>query len=126
MYSNGYNIYKNNSINFASKEQLLLMLTDGLVKFSKIGRQAIKDKDIQKANDSLKRAQSIFSELMVSLDTNTGEWAKNLYNIYAYIKERLFDANMQKSVEIMDEIIPLIEDINNMWHEAYKQSIKNR
>ena len=126
MYPNGYNIYKNNSVNFASKEQLLLMLTDGMVKFSKIGRQAIKDKDIQKANDSLKRAQSIFSELMVSLDTNSGEWAKNLYNIYGYIKERLFDANMQKSVEIMDEIIPLIEDINNMWHEAYKQSIKNR
>ena len=126
MYPNGYNIYKNNSVNFASKEQLLLMLTDGMVKFSKIGRQAIKDKDIQKANDSLKRAQSIFSELMVSLDTNSGEWAKNLYNIYGYIKERLFDANMQKSVEIMDEIIPLIEDINNMWHETYKQAIKNR
>ncbi|MDD6794602.1 MAG: flagellar export chaperone FliS [Clostridiaceae bacterium] len=126
MYPNGYNIYKNNSVNFASKEQLLLMLTDGMVKFSKIGRQAIKEKDIQKANDSLKRAQSIFSELMVSLDTNSGEWAKNLYNIYGYIKERLFDANMQKSVEIMDEIIPLIEDINNMWHETYKQAIKNR
>ena len=31
MYSNGYNAYKVNSVNYASKEQLLLMLVDGAV-----------------------------------------------------------------------------------------------
>ena len=46
MYPNGYNVYKNNSVNYASKEQLLLMLTEGAVKFSKIARQAIIDKDV--------------------------------------------------------------------------------
>ena len=33
MYNNGYNAYKNNSVNYASKEQLLLMLVDGAVKY---------------------------------------------------------------------------------------------
>ena len=33
MYSNGYNIYKTNSVNYASKDQLLLMLVDGAVKY---------------------------------------------------------------------------------------------
>lgn len=124
MYSNGYNIYKNNSVNYASKEQLLLMLVEGAVRFCKVGRQAIIDKDIQKANDSLIRAQDIFTELMVSLDTNAGDWAVQLYRVYAFIKERLIAANMAKKVEIVDEVMPLVEDINNTWKEAYKRSKK--
>ena len=28
MYSNGYNIYKSNSVNYASKDQLLIMLVN--------------------------------------------------------------------------------------------------
>lgn len=124
MYSNGYNVYKNNSVNYASKEQLLLMLTEGAIKFCKMGRQAIIDKDIKKANDSLIRAQDIFSELMVSLDTSVGEWAVQLFRVYGFIKEQLIKANMTKNIEIMDEILPLVEDINETWKEAYKRSKK--
>ena len=124
MYSNGYNIYKSNSVNYASKEQLLLMLVDGAVKFTKIGRQAILDKDIQKANDSLKRVQDIFVELMSTLDRSAGDWAEKLFNVYLYIKDRLFEANIKKDSAIIDEIIPLIESIRDTWNEAYKLSKK--
>ncbi|ETI89127.1 MAG: Flagellar protein FliS [Clostridium butyricum DORA_1] len=124
MYSNGYNVYKNNSVNHASKEQLLLMLTEGAVKFCKIARQAIVDKDVKKAHDALVRTQDIFSELMVSLDTSVGEWAVQMFNIYAFIKDKLMEANIKKSIEIIDEILPLVEDINETWKEAYKRSKK--
>lgn len=124
MYSNGYNVYKNNSVNYASKEQLLLMLVEGAVKFCKIGRQAIVDKDIKKAHDALVRTQDIFTELMISLDKTAGEWAVQMFNVYEFIKEKLVEANMKKNVEIIDEILPLIEDINDTWKEAYKRSKK--
>lgn len=124
MYSNGYNVYKNNSVNYASKEQLLLMLTEGAVKFCKVARQAIVDKDIKKAHDALVRTQDIFSELMVSLDTSVGEWAVQMFNVYAFIKEKLIEANLKKSLEIIDEILPLVEDINETWKEAYKRAKK--
>lgn len=122
MYSNGYNVYKNNSVNYASKEQLLLMLVDGAVKFCKIARQAMVDKDIKKAHDALVRTQDIFSELMVSLDTTVGDWAVQLFRVYKFIKERLIEANMTKNLDIIDEILPLIEDINETWKEAYKRA----
>lgn len=124
MNANGYNVYKNNTVNYASKEQLLLMLVEGAVKFCKIARQAIVDKDIKKANDSLIRTQEIFSELMVSLDTTQGDWAVQLYDVYAFIKQRLFEANIKKSLEIVDEVLPLVEDINETWKEAYKRAKK--
>lgn len=124
MYSNGYNVYKNNSVNYASKEQLLLMLVEGAVKFCKIARQAIVDKDTKKAHDALIRTQDIFSELMVSLDTSVGEWAVQLFRVYEFIKGKLIEANISKSLEIIDEIFPLIEDINETWKEAYKRAKK--
>ncbi|MBD8045959.1 MAG: flagellar export chaperone FliS [Clostridium argentinense] len=124
-YSNAYNTYKNNSVNYASKEQLLLMLLDGAVKYAKIGRQAILDNDIQKKHDNIIRTQDIFYELMISLDRNAGgEWADNLYAVYEFINHRLVEANMKKDVKIMDEVIPLIEEIRNLWNEAYKLSVK--
>lgn len=124
MYSNGYNVYKSNSVNYASKEQLLLMLVDGAVKFTKIGRQAIIDKDVEKAHNSLVRVQDIFVELMSTLDRNAGDWAEKLFNVYVYIKDRLFEANIKKDVAIIDEILPLIEGIRDTWNEAYKISKK--
>lgn len=125
MYANGYNIYKNNSVNYASKEQLLLMLVEGAVKFAKIGRQAIIDKDIKKAHDSLTRTQDIFTELMVSLDRTNGDWTNDLYNVYGFIKDKLVQANMTKKLEVIDEVIPLIEDVNTLWQDVYKEAKKH-
>ncbi len=125
MYSNGFNAYKNNSVNYASKEQLLIMLVDGAVKFAKRGRLALVEKDIKGAHDNITRTQDIFTELKVSLDTNAGEWARNMFNIYGFINERLFEANIKKDVAIMDEVIPLIEEIRDTWNQAYKKSIAN-
>lgn len=122
MYSNGYNVYKNNSVNYASKEQLLLMLVEGAVKFTKRARQAILDKNIQKAHDSLKKTQDIFVELIVTLDLSKADWMGDLLDVYKYIKDKLFEANMKKDVKIIDEILPLIESVSKMWHDAYKIS----
>lgn len=122
MYPNGYNVYKNNSVNYASKEQLLLMLVDGAVKFSKIARQAIADKNVKLAHENIIKTEDIFTELRVSLDTSVGEWSQQMFEVYGFINQRLFEANMKKDIEIMDELIPLIEDVRNLWYEAEKKS----
>ncbi|MDU1444024.1 MAG: flagellar export chaperone FliS [Clostridium cochlearium] len=124
MYANNaYNAYKTNSVNYASKEQLLLMVVDGAVKFSKIAKQGIEEKDIKKAHENIVKTQNIFYELMATLDVEKGgEWAENLMKIYDFIIQRLLEANIKKDVKIMDEIIPIIEDIRDTWHEAYKIS----
>ena len=122
-YGNAFNTYKSNSVNFASKDQLLLMLVEGAGKFSKIGRQAIIDKDVKKAHENIVKTQNIFYELMATLDvTKGGEWAESLMKVYEFIARRLTDANIKKDVLIMDEIIPLIDDVRDTWTEAYKKS----
>ncbi|MSR91858.1 flagellar export chaperone FliS [Inconstantimicrobium porci] len=122
MYTQGYNVYKNNSVTYASKNQLLLMLVDGAVKFAKIARQAIVDRDIKKAHENIIKTEDIFTELRVSIDQSAGEWAVNMFNIYTFINEKLYQANISKDVKVMDEVIPLIEEVRDTWYEADKRS----
>lgn len=122
MYSNGYDVYKNNSINYASKDQLLLMIVDGAVKFSKRAELAIKEKNIMKAHENLIKTQDIFMELMVSLDKGAGEWAQQLYKVYVFIHDKLIEVNLKKDIDILQEVIPLIEDVRNLWYETYEKA----
>ena len=126
MHPNAYGVYKNNSVNFASKEQMLLMLLDGAVKFAKRGKLAIQENNIKLAHESITRTQDIFTELRVTLDTTAGEWAVSIDKVYEFINRRLFEANIKKDNSIMDEVIPLIEEVRDIWNEAYKVSVGQR
>lgn len=118
MYTtNPYNIYKQNSVNMASSQQLLLMLLDGAVKYTKIARMAILNKDIARAHKELVRVQDIFLELMITMDKNT-KYMEDLYNIYDFIKNELVKANIKKDITIIDNTLPLIEEIRDMWYEV--------
>ena len=118
MYTaNPYNIYKQNSVNMASSQQLLLMLLDGAVKYTKIAKMAILNKDIARAHKELVRVQDIFLELMITMDKNT-KYMEDLYNIYDFIKNELAKANIKKDITIIDNTLPLIEEIRDMWYEV--------
>ena len=118
MYTaNPYNIYKQNAVNMASSQQLLLMLLDGAVKYTKIARMAILNKDIARAHKELVRVQDIFLELMITMDKNT-KYMEDLYNIYDFIKNELAKANIKKDITIIDNTLSLIEEIRDMWYEV--------
>lgn len=123
MYNgNPYNAYKQNTVNLASKEQLLLMLVDGAVKYTKIARLAIEKKDIQLAHKELVRVQDIFTELMVTLDRTAGQAYEDLFRVYEYIKTKLVEANIKKDIKVIDEVLPLIENVRDTWHEVNKKA----
>lgn len=118
--ANPYNVYKQNSINMASKENLLIMLVDATVRCTKIARKAIEDRNIPLAHKELTRVQDIYIELMATLNMDGGDFTKDLYKLYEFVKDKLYEANIKKDVAIIDEVMPIIEEIRNMWHEASK------
>lgn len=123
MYNaNPYNAYKQNTVKMASKEQLLLMLVDGAVKYTKIARISIENRDIPRAHKELIRVQDIFTELMVTLDRTGGQVYEDLYRVYEYIKSRLVEANIKKDIKVIDEILPLIENVRDTWYEVSKKA----
>ena len=102
------------------------MLVGGAVKYTKIAKTAILDKNTQKAHRELIRVQDIFTELMVTLDQNAGQWAKDMYRVYDFVRYELSRANIRKDIQIIDNVLPVIEQIKDTWHEADKKSKEER
>lgn len=119
------NIYQQNSIKTASKEKLLLMLYEGLVRFLKISIIAIEEKNIEKANKYLKKSQAIITELMCSLNMEEGgEIAQSLMLMYDYMFRRVVEANFKKDKSIAEEVLHLTEELKDAFEQAYVMLIK--
>lgn len=126
MYNaNALNTYQHNSVNTASRERLLLMLFDGLIKFINQGIIGIEEKVIYKANTNLTKAQSIILELIASLDMEVGgEISKSLSVLYDYMYRRLIDANIKKDAAIAKEVLGFAEELKETFEEAYRLTKK--
>lgn len=111
--------YLQQKIMSAKPQELTMMLYDGLVRFLKQGKMFLKSDHIsfEKVNNSLQRGQSIINELRSTLDMDI-EISQNLDLLYDYMTRRLLDANLEKDVEILDEIIGLSEELRDTWKEA--------
>lgn len=118
---NPYDKYQQNSIMTATPEELTLMLYNGAIKFINKAKLSIEKKQMEGAHNNIIRAQDIITHLNVTLDMNY-EISKNLSQLYDFMLEKLVDANIKKSVEPLDEILPLIEDLRDTWKEAMKKA----
>ncbi|MGX9758133.1 flagellar export chaperone FliS [Clostridioides difficile] len=106
-----------------TQEELLLMLVDGAVKYTEIARNAIIEGNMEQTHKELVRVQNIFTELMVTLDQSVGQWARDMYRIYDFIRSELSMADIKKDIYIIDRILPVINDVRDTWYEA---SIKSK
>ncbi len=120
MLSNsGYNQYISNSINTATPEELTLMLYNGLVKFIMQAQSAAIVRDIEKANEAIKRAQAILVEFRSTLNMNY-EVSKHLESIYEYMHRQLLQANIKKDKDILEEVLGYAKDLRDTWTKAMK------
>lgn len=119
MAINAANAYKDMKINTASPAELTLMLYDGAIKFCNIAIVAIEKNDIKKANDNLKKAQRVITELRATLDFKYAV-AKDFDLVYDYIYRRLIDANIKKDTLIVEEALGYIREMRDTWKEVMK------
>lgn len=121
MATNPYAQYQNSKILTASPAELTLMLYDGAIKFSNIAISAMEEKDIQKAHNNIIKVQRIINEFRATLD-HKYEVAKDFDNIYTYILQKLFEANIKKDPEIMQEVVGHLRTLRETWIEIMKKS----
>jgi flagellar secretion chaperone FliS len=108
--------YQKGAVNGASPLQLVIMLYDGALRFMEAGKHAMKLRDIERQNKSLKQAQKIVRELTSCLDMqNGGEIAKNLFGLYVYVNNELVTANVEDKVEPIDRSIRILSELRESW-----------
>ena len=121
MATNPYAKYQNSKILTASPAEVTLMLYDGAIKFGNIAIAAMHEKDVPKAHANIIKVQRIITEFRSSLDRNYPV-AQDFDNIYVYLLQRLFQANVKKDPEIMEEVIGHLRTLRETWIEVMKKS----
>jgi flagellar secretion chaperone FliS len=119
LMKNAYSQYKENAVFTASPEELTLMLYNGLVKFIMQAQKAIEEKDLQKAHNSIVRAEDIISEFQATLDKRY-EISNSLSLIYDYMNRKLVEANTKKDKDILEEVIYFAKELRDTWAQAIK------
>ena len=116
-----YAQYKNSKVLTASPAELTLMLYDGAIKFCNIAKDAIDNKDIQKAHENIIKAQKIIDYLRQTLDMKYPV-AQDFENIYSYLSQRLIEANIKKDNEILDEMLTHLRSVRDTWKEVMRKN----
>jgi len=115
--SNPYQSYQQNSVFTASPGELTLMLYNGCLKFIHIAKMAMDDKDIEKKNTNIQKAQNIIHELMVTLNQDM-EISKNMMPLYDYFYRRLVEANIKNDQAILEEVEGFIMEFRDTWKQV--------
>lgn len=116
---NQYDAYKDTEITTANQGKLIIMLYDGALRFLKIASENMQPRTYDVVNNNIIKAQDIVTELMLALNMDEGgEVAGNLFNLYAYMKKRLLEANIAKDTAIVNEVVGILEQLKGAWSEV--------
>lgn len=120
--------YLQNQILTAPREQLLLMLFDGAIRFAEQAKPKIDEKDFEGSCKLLIKAQRIVIELMSSLKRELlgDEVFDNLMALYNFIYFRLVNANVKKDKGLVDEAVRILSHLRETWSMAIEKDRKEK
>lgn len=118
-----YAQYNNSKVLTASPAELTLMLYDGAIKFCNVAIIAVEQKDIEKANNNILKVERIVDYFRQTLDMSY-EVAQDFERVYAYLSQRLVEANIRKDKEILEEVNQHLHAMRDTWKEVMKSNNK--
>jgi flagellar protein FliS len=122
-FRNPYQIYQTQAVTTSKPEELTYMLFQGLVKFIRLSKLSLQNKNLPESHNNNLRAQDILTELMATLNKEYSV-SESLLPLYDYMKRRLIEANLKKNMEILEEVEGFAVELTETWSEAMKLSAK--
>lgn len=120
--SSPYQKYKQTQVVSASREKLLLLMYEGAIKFTKRAITAAEEKNVSDRCVAIGRAYDIVTELNNTLDHKVGgEIAKNLEQLYMFITEQFTKANINGTVEPLQNALKILETLYDGWVQAVER-----
>ncbi len=110
----------------ADPYRLIQILLESAIEKLTIAKGFIERNNIHDKGVSISFAISIIETLEASLnDTEGGQIAKNLSDLYAYILQTLIEVNLHNDLKKLDEVIQLIMTIKSGWDNMPREIVEN-
>src|SRR5713101_7454761 len=109
--------YKETQVRSASPAELILLLYDGAISFLNQARYHLQAGNIEPRVILINRSLDVISELLSSLNmTEGGEYTLKLSQLYTYMIQRLYVANLTQSSEAIGEVLQLLGMLREAWN----------
>ena len=100
---------------FATAHAKTLLLFDGAIDYIGVARQAITRSDYELKGKMISKSIAVVNGLKDCLDLSHGELPRNLCDLYEYIVETLFKANLTSDLEAIEEVQRLLKTVRESW-----------
>ncbi|MHC5008215.1 MAG: flagellar export chaperone FliS [Planctomycetota bacterium] len=108
--------YLRTKVMTAGPAELRMMLFDGALRFAEKGRAGLAGRDFEAAYEGISRCQQILLELINGLQPEQDPaLCERLSGLYTFMYTRLIDASQERSAEIVEEVIKLLEYEQQTW-----------
>ncbi len=124
--SYGLRKYRTSQANTASREDLLILLYEGAIRFLERSIKEMEAKRLSEHKMYLRRGLAIVAELQSTLDFEKGgELSMQLFDLYGFMMERLTEANIKQDMSQIKTVIKNLEILLEGWRDAVRQ-VKER
>lgn len=110
------NPYFRTKVLTASPEELRLLLLDGALHFTAVGREGLAAKDFERVYEGFSQAKAIVMELINALrPEHAPELCQRMSGLYTYIYRLLMESSFQRNDEKAAEAQKLLEYERETW-----------
>ena len=111
--------YQKSAVLTASREQLVVMLYDGMHRFLVQASAALRERDIPTAHQRLRRAEAIINHLLSTLDFEVaGAIPFQLQSIYHFCLRHLNEARIKQDADKIDEVDGILSELRDAWSQV--------
>lgn len=113
------NSYQQTQVATASPENILIMLYDGAIRFTRQAILGIREGDVSGKVTGIQKAMAIVAEFRNTLDHEVGgEIASNLDALYDYMIRSMMDANLKNDERPLVVVEDLLCGLRETWMQA--------
>lgn len=114
--------YHESQILTASREQLLVLTYDGILRFLARACRGLEQGDFAEKHFGIGRAQALIIELRRTLDFSVvPELAHNLARVYSYLLDELTHADAEDDLSRIRHAMALVAELRAAWVDAARQ-----
>jgi flagellar secretion chaperone FliS len=121
MYNRNLKAYKATSIaadlTVADPHRVIQLMMQGFLERLAQAKGAIERQDMEAKSIAISKAQGLLHGLQDALDLSQGSMAEDLYGLYAYMDERIWDASLARDIAPLEEVMGLMVTIKSGWDQ---------
>jgi len=113
--------YRQGAVLAATPGELVVMLYDGARRFLRQANVAMREGQVERAHNTLRRAELIIAHLDGILDFDQGEVPERLHAIYQFCLAHLNAARREQDAGKLEEVSELLGELRDAWAQVAEE-----